>query len=362
MLHPQIVRTPFLQVTKLTPNDGDGYSNFGAAVAMGNNTAIVGDCVKEAIYVFTPSNGTWSQQAKLAPAAPGGTYFSSALAMSNDTIVCGAPEEHSRLDASDLFGAAYIYTGNGENWNQQARMTTSEAGYDDAFGCAVAASGDTALVGSVYRSQAAYVFNRSGATWCQQAKLTPPGSVSYDMGFGCTLALSGDTALVGAWGEAYVFTRSNTTWSLQAKLTPDDSSANDYFGRSVALDGDTALIGAWGKNNYTGAAYVFTRSNAAWSQQAKLTPDDLAANDEFGFAVALQGDRALVGAYRQGNGTGAAYVFGRSGVSWTQQRKLMAFDAASGDGFGFSVALNGGVVLVGAMGKTAAYLFINALF
>ena len=123
------------------------------------------------------------------------------------------------------------------------------------------------------------------------------------------MALSGSTALVGATdkavnghtyaGVAYVFTRSGSTWSQQAKLTASDATDNDYFALSVALSGDTALIGANSKtvdsNAEAGAAYVFTRSGGVWSQQSELTALDAAAGDLFGDSVALNGDRALVG-------------------------------------------------------------------
>ena len=101
-------------------------------------------------------------------------------------------------------------------------------------------------------------------------------------------------------GSAYVFTRSGTTWTQQAKLTASDGAADDYFGYSVALSGDTALVGAYwddvGANYDQGSAYVFTRSGTTWTQQAKLTASDGAAGDHFGHSVALSGDTALVGA------------------------------------------------------------------
>ncbi len=199
----------------------------------------------------------------------------------------------------------------------------------------------------------------------QQAQLTAGDGAAGDY-FGYSVALAGDTALVGAYandvganadqGAAYVFTRSGASWSQQAQLTAGDGAAGDYFGYSVALAGDTALVGAYandvGANADQGAAYVFTRSGASWSQQAQLTAGDGAAGDYFGDSVALAGDVALVGAYTNDVGAnadqGAAYVFTRSGTSWSQQAQLTAGDGAAGDYFGDSVALAGDVALVGA--------------
>jgi hypothetical protein len=136
--------------------------------------------------------------------------------------------------------------------------------------------------------------------------------------------LSGDRALVGAIfdddsgddsGSAYVFDFDGTTWSQAAKLTPDDGAASDIFGRSVSLSGDRALVGAfWDDDNggNSGSAYVFDFDGTTWSQSAKLTPDDGAASDQFGYSVSLSGHRALVGAFLDddnGDNSGSAYVF-----------------------------------------------------
>jgi len=110
-------------------------------------------------------------------------------------------------------------------------------------------------------------------------------------------------------GGAYVFVGSGSTWSQQAELTASDGAAADAFGFSVALSGSTAVVSAPNKNSQTGAAYVFTRSGTAWSQQATLTASDGAANDFFGYSVALSGSTAVVGAPDKDSFTGAAYVF-----------------------------------------------------
>ena len=139
-----------------------------------------------------------------------------------------------------------------------------------------------------------------------------------------------------------------------AKLVASDAQGNDYFGASVAVSGDTAVIGArfeatGGVN--AGAAYVFTRSGGAWTQQAKLMASDAQSSDYFGYSVAVSGDTAVIGAYGEATGgsyAGAAYVFTRTGGSWTQQAKLMASDAQENDLFGVSVAVSGDTAVIGA--------------
>jgi uncharacterized repeat protein (TIGR01451 family) len=190
-------------------------------------------------------------------------------------------------------------------------------------------------------------------------------------GFGNPVAVSGDTALVGAVGDdgnkgsAYVFVHSGSYWTQQAKLIASDGAVSDRFGYSVAISGDTALVGAYYDDSLKGSAYIFVRSGTTWTQQAKLTANDGEAWDYFGDSVALSGDTALVGAYSDDSNKGSAYIFVKPGSGWTsmtQTAKLTASDGAYEDYFGNSVALSGDTALVGAhrddSEKGAAYIFI----
>ena len=134
-------------------------------------------------------------------------------------------------------------------------------------------------------------------------------------------------------------------------LAASDGAAYDQFGKSVSISGDTGLVGAWGDNSNTGAAYVFLRSGTSWSQQAKLTATDATSTDQFGWSVAIDADTAVIGAPFDNSNTGAVYVFTRSGTTWSQQTKLTADDAFSRDFFGWSVAISGNTIIVGAYGK-----------
>ena len=135
-----------------------------------------------------------------------------------------------------------------------------------------------------------------------------------------------------------------------SKLVASDAARFDEFGWSVALSGDYALVGAPDDDiagHDGGSAYVFVRSGTSWSQQAKLVASDGGSSDNFGFSVALSGDYALVGAPNT-RSPRPAYVFLRNGTSWSQQAKLVASDGAIYDRFGYSVALSGDYALVGA--------------
>ena len=173
--------------------------------------------------------------------------------------------------------------------------------------------------------RAVYVYTRSGNKWSQQAKLTAADGSETDI-FGVRVALSGDTALISARrddddimgvdaGSAYIFVRSGTAWNQQQKLTAPDGAEDDRFGRSVALLGDTALVGAMfrdDKGENSGSAYLFERNDNSWFYKAKLTAADGAANDVFGWSLAISRDTAIVGASRDddnGRESGSAYVF-----------------------------------------------------
>ncbi|MBP1662688.1 MAG: hypothetical protein H6P94_937, partial [Thermoplasmatales archaeon] len=209
------------------------------------------------------------------------------------------------------------------------------------------------------------------------AKLLPSDGAEYNL-FGWSVSLDNDTALIGAYydddngehsGSAYVFIRNGTTWTEQEKLLPSDGTTMDYFGYSVSLRGDTAIISAPlddDNGDASGAAYVFVRSGTKWTQQAKLLSSDGMIQDNFGIRVFLDADTALIGASAANDVQGSAYVFIRNGTSWTQQAKLVASDGQSDDFFGWFVSLSGDTALIGAPGDSddgdssgSAYVFIR---
>ncbi|NNF57919.1 MAG: T9SS type A sorting domain-containing protein [Rhodothermaceae bacterium] len=275
-----------------------------------------------------------------------------------------------------LSGSAYVFFRDGGAWGEQAELTASDAATGDEFGYGVALSGDGtyAIVGApgdddtFFLSGSAYVFTRTGTAWSQQQKLNASDPGDSDR-FGSSTALSADgtIALIGArldggagssTGSAYVFTRSGTTWAEEAKLLASDGADGDRFGAAVALsaDGQVALVGAQDDDDAgagSGAVYIFVRTGTTWTEQAKLTASDAAGGDLFGRAVGISGDGqyAVVGAYLDdddGADSGSIYIFARTGTTWTEQAKLTASDAAAGDQFGYGVAINdGGTVLMG---------------
>ncbi len=258
-------------------------------------------------------------------------------------------------------------------WIQQGELTASDGAAQDQFGNAVAISGNIMVVGSpdhsfgtTYGEGAAYVFVENGGTWSQQAELKAADGVAYD-GFGWSVAISGTTIMVGVpchtysngqcgQGAVYVFGESGGKWTQQAELTASDGVAGDGFGGSVAVEGTTAVVGAYGKevqgHSAQGAAYVFAESGGKWTQQAELTASDGIFNDEFGYSVALNGGTIVIGALDKTVGAnqsqGVGYVFAGSGGTWSQQAELTSSDGEAGDFFAQSVAVDGSTAVLGA--------------
>lgn len=310
-------------------------------------------------------------------------HFGNAVALASDVALVGARFEDAP-DASDA-GSAYVFERDGSGWSQAAKLVATQSRDEqDFFGGSVALSrpGDVALVGAFYDDDpdgfdggSAFVFERAGGSWNPVTKLAAHDDDPGD-NFGTSVALdeAGETALIGAPGDedpngsdagsAYVFERDGGDWTRVAKIAAADGDEDDSFGVSVALSdaGDVALVGANTEESpngeFSGAAYVFERSGGAWSQTAKLVAEDGDDDDLFGRTVALSGagDAAIVGAHNDtpnGRDSGAAYVFERSGGGWSQAEKLVPDDNEKFDQFGWSVALAGDLALVGAKEEDA---------
>ncbi|HVF35041.1 MAG TPA: hypothetical protein VND91_06925, partial [Candidatus Saccharimonadia bacterium] len=377
--------TTWAEQATLAASDPRSTALFGRAIALVGDTVVVGAPSTDATYVFTRSGTVWSEQARIA----GGGCSGEAVALSGDTAVVG--DGCTDVGGNDNQGVARVHVRSGTTWNTEAQLDAGNGSGDQELGVSVALSGDTALVGAPYDSAshyqqgAAFVFVRSGAAWILQARLLASDALARDA-FGTAVALSGDTALIGAGladvaanaeqGAAYVFVRSGATWNQQSKLVAADGTPNAFHGDAVALDCDTAIVGAPGATVAAtpgqGAAYAFVRSGGTWTPQQKLAASDGAASSAFGATVALSGESALVGAPFATVGSnasqGAAYVFVRSTSTWAEQARLLAADGAASDNFGSAVALSGDTALAGAsnddvganVDQGSAYAFVRS--
>ena len=350
---------------------GEGPSKaeilFGSSVAVDGDTAVVG-CPQGSpasyggpigsVHVYVRNGETWTKQVAIT----GNGIFGTSVAVSGDTLVVG---QVGRVN--DPYDYVYVYTRSGTIWNLQATINAPRSTYEDrydAFGSSVSLSGNTLVVGapgeasaatgingnqtdnSAGGSGAAFIFTGNGSTWTQRAYLKASNTGAGD-GFGSSVAISGDTVVVGApyeasnatgvngnqndnssnsCGAAYVFAGSGATWSQQAYLKASNTGSSDKFGGSVAISGDTVVVGARSEQSNaigvngdqtdnsaegSGAAYVFMRNVATWSQRSYVKASNTGAGDGFGSAVAVDGDTFVVGA--RGEGSSA------SGVNGNQQ-------------------------------------------
>ncbi len=309
------------------------------------------------IQIYTPgAGGAWNEAIVNAP-VPVGTptwmKFGRSVAVSGNRIVVGAPGQ----DWSE--GAAYVYTNSGGTWSKTATLQASDGTANDQFGAAVAIDGDRIIVGAPKDAPggAVYVYDWNGSAWVE-TKLTASDAESDDR-FGAAVATAGDFVVVGAAGEdasgdgagaAYAYRWSGSAWN-EAKLTAGD--ANDSFGTAVAVSGDRLVVGATGYGGNHGAAYVYDWGGAAWSQATMLQPATPSTSDDFGCAVGVVGRWVVVGASMDdGEATngGAAFIFHHSTNDTWYETRLDDNDADADDFMGWSVAAGGDLIVIGKPG------------
>ena len=330
---------------------------LGRSLGLDGDTIAVGSRWGGAVHLFERSGTTWSRAQILSTETGDEAFFGFALDMNGDTMVVGAPFDSTDADFS---GAAYIFVRDESGWSEQAFLKATNVGAEDFFGGSVSLDGDTVAIGASWEdgssvevngayddlsegSGAVYVFVRQGTEWSQQAYLKPFNTGDLDR-FGISVAVEKDTIVVGAphedgssdrvngadddlsedSGAAYVFVREGAEWSQQAYIKATNAEPGDEFGSDIAISGDTLVVGAPREaggdpgidgdvddNTYpgSGAVYVFGTQGSTWRQTAYIKSSDPRANDEFGAAIALDGDTLVVGASGEDGATGAAYVF-----------------------------------------------------
>lgn len=381
--YPLTIDPSFQQQTYLKASNTGVNDFFGQSVTLSRNTLVVGAWGEAsnsddesnnssfdsgAVYVFIRNGSSWTQQAYLKASNPQSeSFFGTSLSISGDTLVVGAYGEGSSSTGIDgdeknnlagYSGAAYVFTRTGSSWSQQAYLKASNTGANDEFGYSVALFGNTLVVGAHSEGS-----NSTGINGGQNNDLSPQS------------------------GSAYVFTRTGTTWTQQAYLKASNRSRN--FGHSVSLYNDTLVVGANNENSgstgvngnqsnnlgpFSGAAYVFKRSGATWSQQAYLKASNTGFDDSFGQSVALYGDTLAVGASGEASNStgvngnqnddssfdsGAVYIFTRKGSAWSQQAYLKSSNTGDEDEFGISVALFGDTLVVGAVKEDSNSTGVN---
>jgi prepilin-type processing-associated H-X9-DG protein len=386
------------QGPKLVGSGAADQSEEGTSVAISGdgNTAIVGGYADNtdgtghgagAVWVWTRTGGVWTQQgAKLVGADAVGNAlqgYSVSLSADGNTALVGGFFDNGTA------GAAWVWTRTGGVWTQQGPKLVGTGAVGSAaqgLSVALSADGNTAIVGGYVDNSntgAAWVWTRSGGVWRQQGpKLVGAGALGNALqGYSVSLSADGNTALVGGYvdnsnsGAAWVWTRSGGVWSQQGrKLVASDTVGQPFQGTSVALsaDGNTAIVGGQGDNLFAGAAWAWTRTGGIWTQQgAKLVGSGAVGNAIQGYSVSLSadGNTAIVGGYVDNaadtvHGTGAAWVWTRTGGVWNQQGSKLVGAGAVGNaeqGVSVSLSADSATVIVGGLGDNnyigAAWIF-----
>jgi hypothetical protein len=320
---------------------------FGWSLSLSGDTLLVGAPFMldpmagpiGAVYAFANEGGTWTQTQELTGSDSVSTdYFGWAVKHVGDVAVIGS-NSHNRGE-NGTEGAAYVFTRSDGTWTETQELEGSDSTPGDGrqFGSAIAFDGTTLMIGAPsadwsstgYIPGAVYVFANSGGTWTETQRLVPGDGADGDQ-FGFSVAFDGANAVIGApganiganahQGAVYAFDGSSGSWTELVKLVADDGVAYDQLGQSVSIDGNMALVGSWSHNDdpsgtppppKPGAAYLYTASHGTWNFSTKVAASDGSDGDSFGWDVGIDGTTLIVGT----QGTvgdnefqGAAYIY-----------------------------------------------------
>lgn len=363
-------------IQRLTASDAEQADSFGWSVAISGDTLAV--CAVQAddpdapnagsVYLFTRSDGVWNElQIIPSPNPQHNGYFGQVLALSDNHLFVGFPTD--TIDGVSRAGSVFVYTKNGDTYSQTQHLFLDVPLEAAHFGTSLSTDGETLLIGAPRADEnqkgLVFILERDDTSWYHTQTLAPDDRMSDD-NFGAASALDGDWLVVGApggfngpiWGagEVYVFRRQGDTWIEHQKLTPTDPDWYDGFGGPVAISGGTMLISALGKDHGSsenaGAVYVFTENSGHWSHGVQLFGPNPADGTAWGGALALSGDTAMVGfantQYSDPVFAGAVDILTRANDAWSYGPRLVSPQAVSSGAFGYSLALSGSDLLIGA--------------
>lgn len=331
------VRYDWIEREKIVASDVTYNDQFGCAVAVNGEYALIGAVLNEAAYVFQQVNGSWVEMQKLVGSGVKKfDRFGIAVALTDRFAFVGA---HHDVNGDVESGSVFVFELIDGEWVEVQRLVPSDATGSIwwSFGRSISVDGSYLLVGADdgrtdqgVCTGAAYVFELVDGEWVEVQKLTPSDGEFGDS-FGNAVVLDGNYAFIGNdggdnaqgvfTGSVYVFKRVGGRWVEMQELNPSDGIFDNHFGSVIAFDDPYLLVGDWGARNEDrgvecGAVYVFLRVGESWFEVFKLVPSDGEEGDMFGvFGVALEGRTALIGSMWDdvdGVSTGSVYVFERS--------------------------------------------------
>lgn len=421
------------ELIKVCASDREANDNYSFSVAIDGDYAIVGayqedeDTLNEATlsnagsaYIYKNEAGTWVEMQKIVASDRSSIdNFGYSVAINGDYVIVGAYQEDNDVVGGNTMsnsGSAYIFKNIAGEWTEMQKIVASDRNTDDFFGASVSISGEYAVIGAyqedenasgnstMSNSGSAYIFHNVSDTWSEVQKIVASDRSAVDY-FGLSVSMSGDYLIVGAYsedenvagsatlnnaGSAYIFKNNAGTWAQSQKIVASDRGAEDFFGYSVSISGNVAIVGAYQEDHNTsgsanlansGSAYIYTRNGSTWTQSQKLVASDRDEGDQFGYAVSICGDYAIVGSSLEDEdisgensffNAGSAYIYKNVAGSWSQAQKIVPSDRANSDLFGTSVAIGNYYTICGAyqedhdaIGGSAlanpgsAYIFVN---
>jgi len=367
LLVANTVKAQFVQSTKIVSENREGRAEFGTAAALNENFAIVGasreNVASGAAYIYSKdSQGTWSYAQKLAATDSNeGAEYGGGVKLSEDYAVVAA----GRADVNGVVraGALYVYDYQNNNFELNTKLIASDLSGDAKMGMnptSLDVQGNTIVVGAPGENLwtgSVYVFNKVGGVWEESQKIMSPTPATNDT-FGIGVAISGDYMVVGAQGidtsrgAAYVYVKNASgVWEYDQTISASNAAIDNYFGSSVSISGDKIVVGAYGANSEKGTAYIFEKDAQGIFQEVQILNGN-PSNDrvQFGWATTVSQDYISVTApHIYGTEVAEVYFYKKeSSGDWVEDQIIKGNDTAGEDFFGWSVAVYGNEMLVGA--------------
>ena len=364
-------------VTSYDPGTLPFNSTIYVTIVPFNNGIDATGCLEE--HFVTKQGENCIKETRLLEVLDSEDLYGHSVGIHGDYAIVGSPgDDDQGLEA----GAAYIYERVGGQWILMTKILASDASVGDRFGTSVAIDEEYVIVGAHLNddpgvnSGAAYVFRLNGAVWVEQEKIVPLDPTPNKQ-FGKSVDISNGHVIAGApgdenngpWsGAAYIYQRNGTNWIQNAKLTVSDADNLDMFGSAVALNDTVALIGAHGEDAQglnAGAAYVFSKSGSNWVEQQKLSNNDGASHDMFGYALAVSDSIIAVGAPGaniQGMNSGSVSVYKRSENIWEENSQIIPDEVSGHDMIGSSISIDQPFIAIGAPGNDETGVSSGAVY
>ncbi|MEZ5009945.1 MAG: hypothetical protein R2753_17480 [Chitinophagales bacterium] len=362
----------FIQEQKLTAIDGAANDQYGVSVAIGKDIIVVGANLDDSpatdagsIYIYDFNGSSWVHNLKIAATDQNSSdNLGTTVSISNKRIIAGSGYDDAPLPNS---GSIYIYNFDGSTWEEGIKVTASDANSNDFYGNSASISGEWIVTGAAFNDDfasstgSAYFIKAAPADIYSPQAIDACDSVQINGIWYSESQIVRDTFAIDACQDSIVVTELNLSSNCEVtelceiqRIFASDPGVNDDYGDAISIYGDLAIVGVQLNDDggtSSGSAYILRKSGGVWTQETKLVAFDDAADDRFGIDVAIAENIAIVGAPLDdddGANSGSVYIYKYNGSTWNLDIKLVAFDATAGDQFGISVDLSGNTLVVGA--------------